>query len=267
MIEDEFKLISFEIKRKVGILTLNNGDLNIFNRELIYEFRDLLKLIKNDPKLNKKVRVLVIKSASDKAFSAGFDLKAAVELDESVIKLFLVDGKKFIYDLTTMPIPTIALVNGYAIGIGFLIPVACDFRFCTDDSQFQLPEIIYEGMFPTHGACTNLPKIVNKLSDAKYLLFTGDRINAETAVKMGIIDRCFKTKDEMIDEGIKFGKVMSTKNPLTMQLIKAALNTCSKSSISTGMQIETEAFKIIKNTSKSKFDLKNGFISKYLEEL
>ncbi|MHA1309790.1 MAG: enoyl-CoA hydratase/isomerase family protein [Candidatus Helarchaeota archaeon] len=261
---DKNQIIHLEIKRKIGIITFDNGELNVFNRDLIIAFRDLLKEIKSDPQKQRKIRVILIKSASKKAFSAGFDLKATEAASEDVIKLFLVEGKKFIYDLTTIPTPTIALVNGYAIGIGFLISLACDFRYCTEDAQFQLPEIIYEGMFPTHGACTNLPKIVNKISDAKYLLMTGDRINAQTAEKMGIIDKIFTTKEEMIDAGIKLAKTMSTKNPLTMQLIKAALNTCKDLNIKEGMAIETEAFEIIKNIHEDKNVLKNKFIKKYL---
>ena len=260
------EIISFEIKRRVGIITLNNGDLNIFNRELILAFRDILRKIKNDKELNKKVRVIIIKSASPNAFSAGFDLKAVTTLSEDVIDLFMKKGGDFIYDISTMEQPTIALINGYAIGIGFCIIIGCDFRWCTEDAQFQLPEIIYEGMFPTHGGCTNLPKIIRKMSDAKYLLFTGDRINAETALDMGLVDKCFKTKEEMIEKGIKFAKVMSSKNPLTMQLIKAAVNTCVKSNLEDGMAIEREAFHVIKNVNVDRNESKKKFIKKYLNE-
>ncbi|MBD3228006.1 MAG: hypothetical protein GF329_07435 [Candidatus Lokiarchaeota archaeon] len=259
------EIIKFEIKRKVGKITLNNGELNVFNRDLIYAFLDLLKEIKNNEELKKKVRVVMIQSDSPKAFSAGFDLKAVTGIDEDVIQLFMKDGGEFIYDLTTMPIPTLCLMNGYAIGIGFLIGVACDFRYCTEDTQFQLPEIIYEGMFPTHGGCTTLPKIVG-LSNAKYMLCTGDRINAHTALKIGLVNECFKTKEEMLKKGYKFAKTMSTKNPLIMQLIKAAVHTCAKSNIEKGMAIEEEAFRIVASVDKDRDKLKDKFIEKYLLE-
>jgi enoyl-CoA hydratase len=266
MAEESEEIIQFKIKRKVGILTLNNGELNVFNKELIHAFRDLIREIKNDDKMNKKVRVLLIQSSSEKAFSAGFDLKAMTGFDKNVINLFMKDGLEFTYDLNTMPQPTISLVNGYSIGIGFLIPVACDFRYATPDAQFQLPEIIYEGMFPTHGGCTRLPKIVNKISDAKYILFTGDRIDAKTAFHMGIVDRIFDTKEDMLKEGYNLAKTMSTKPPLAMQLIKAAVNTCAKSKLEDGLKIEKEAFGVIANTEGDRDELKKKFIQKYLLE-
>ncbi|MHA1251520.1 MAG: enoyl-CoA hydratase/isomerase family protein [Candidatus Helarchaeota archaeon] len=264
MSENTNDIIQLEIKRKMGIISLNYGDLNIFNEPMIYRFNEIL----HDVKDNRKIRVVVIKSNSPKAFSAGFDLKEFDDFNEEHINVVLNVGCDFIYTLKTMPKPTIALINGYAIGIGFLITLACDFRWCTKDAKFQLPEINYELMFPTHGGCTNLPKIVKKISDAKYLLFTGERIDAQTALKMGIVDRCFDNKEEMLHEGIKrFAKNLAMKNPMVMALIKGAIEKCANSSLKEGLDIEKEAFGILKSVESDRIKMIQEFVDKYIDDI
>lgn len=253
MTEDTTEKILVKIKRKVGIITLNNGDLNVFSPDFIFAFRDTLKELKT----NNKVNVILIQSTSERAFSAGFDLKSLQTVNPEYLNILLNDAYEIVELLHLMPKPVIALINGYSIGAGFLFPLACDFRYCTKDARFQLPEANFADlMFLTHGGCTTLPKLVNKLSDAFYIAFTGEKIPAEMALKMGVIDRVFDTKDEMLKAGLEFAKLIASKHPFLIGMMKAGIRKNLNSNVPDGLALEKEAYDIIRNTADPKRDEK-----------
>lgn len=252
--------VVFEKDKRVGIITLNNGEMNLFDVEQVQGFRDLIVKLENDD----KIRALVIRGSGNRAFSAGFDLK---NFD---VDIFVRDGQDMIYQLYNLPKPTIALVHGFSIGIAFLTALACDFRYATEDAQFSLPEINFEAMFPTHGGCTLLPKIVRKMSDVKYILYTGDRFPAARAEKMGIVDQLFKTNDEMQAAGLEFAQKLASKNPVVMSMCKVALKKTEFADLKTGMATEIETIPIInrpQGTSRSEqLEALRKFIEKYSEK-
>ncbi|NVM29639.1 MAG: enoyl-CoA hydratase/isomerase family protein [Candidatus Helarchaeota archaeon] len=252
--------VLFEKNKRVGIITLNNGDFNVFDAVQIIQLNTLLKELEWD----QKIRVILIQGSGPRAFSSGFDLK---HIDREVI---FSEGKEMVYRLYNLAKPTIALVHGYSIGVAFLLVLACDFRYATEDAQFSLPEINYEMMFPTHGGCTILPKLVRKPSDAKYILYTGDRISTNQASQMGLIDAIFKTKEEMFDAGMEFAMQLSSKNPIIMGSIKAALKSTTFTDLKTGMEIELEATPFIDRPPqmkrKEQLEKAREYIEKYSEK-
>jgi len=227
--------IMFEKQKRIGIITLNNGEMNVFDRDQV---RELLSLI-IELESNDKVRAIVIQGSGNRAFSAGFDLK---NFD---VEYFIEAGQEMIFRLYNLPKPTIALINGYCIGIAFLVAMACDFRYATEESQFSLPEMNIEGMFPTHGGCTLLPKLVRKISDAKLILYTGDRFPTSKVAEMGLIDERFAKKEEMFDAGIAFAKKLAAKSPIPMALTKVALKKTEWADLKTGMAMEIETIPLI----------------------
>ena len=252
--------VVFEKDRRVGIITLNNGEMNVFDVEQVQGLRDLIVKLGSDD----KIRALIIKGSGNRAFSAGFDLK---NFD---VPIFVRDGQDMIYQLYNLPKPTIALVQGFSIGIAFLVALACDFRYATEDAQFSLPEINYEAMFPTHGGCTLLPKIVRKMSDVKYILYTGDRFPAARAEKMGIVDELFKTKEEMQKAGLEFAQKLASKNPVIQSMCKVVLKKTEFADLKTGMAMEMEAIPLInrpQGTSKAdQLEAIRKYIEKYSEK-
>lgn len=227
--------VMFEKQKRIGIITLNNGEMNVFDRDQV---RELLSLI-IELESNAKVRAIVIQGSGTRAFSAGFDLK---NFD---VDYFIKAGQEMIFRLYNLPKPTIALVHGYCIGIAFLVAMACDFRYATEGSQFSLPEMNIEGMFPTHGGCTLLPKLVRKISDAKLILYTGDRFPTSKVAEMGLIDERFAKKEEMFDAGIAFAKKLAAKSPIPMALTKVALKKTEWADLKTGMAMEIETIPLI----------------------
>ncbi|NVM02968.1 MAG: enoyl-CoA hydratase/isomerase family protein [Candidatus Helarchaeota archaeon] len=249
--------VIYETIRKVARITLNNGELNLFDKEQVVGFRDALLKVKNDT----KIRALLIQ-ANGRAFSAGFNLKQMTN-EKSTLQIFRDVGKEFIRLLNHMTIPTICLVHNYAIGIACLVPFACDFRFVLKDVAFCLPEINYSFMFPTHGGMTITPKICRSDSDAKYILMTGEHIKLELADKMGLVTKIFETKEEMEKEGLEFATTLSKKNPPTMSMIKACFDKCKASTLEEGMIIEAEAEEInTSNKAEREVGIKK-FIEKY----
>ena len=257
MSEQNLEIVIYEEIRKVARITLNNGELNIFNKEQVIAFRDALLKVENNP----KIRALLIQ-ANGRAFSAGFDLKQMTDARSS-LEVFRSVGQEFIKILYYMTIPTICLVHKYAIGIAYLVPFACDFRFVLKDVEFCLPEINYNFMFPTHGGMTITPKICSNDSYAKYILMTGERIGWKLAEKFGLVTKTFETKEEMEQEGLAFATTLSKKNPASMTMIKACFEKCRDSSLEEGMPIENEAAMInTSSPSEKKVGIKQ-FIEKY----
>jgi len=252
--------VLFEKDKHVGIITLNNGEMNLFDIEQVQGFRDLIVKLEDDD----KIRVIIIQGSGTRAFSAGFDLK---NFD---VDIFTKDGQDMIYRLYNIPKPVIALVHGFSIGIAFLVALACDFRYATEDAQFSLPEINYQAMFPTHGGCTILPKIVRKMSDVKYILYTGDRFSAARAEKMGIVDELFKTTEEMQTAGKEFAQKLAVKNPVVMSMCKVALKKTEFADLKTGMAMEIETIPIINRPQGTKkadqLEAIKNYIEKYSEK-
>ena len=256
--ENSSQKVLFQKKKRVGIITLNNGEMNVFDSDQVLQLRDLIVELET----NDRIRAILIQGSGDRSFSAGFDLK---NFD---VPLFIKHGQDMIYKLYNLPKPTIALVHGYCIGIAFLVACACDFRYATEKSQFSLPEINYEAMFPTHGGCTLLPKIVRRMSDVKYILYTGNRIPADRAAQMGLIDiPPFKTKAEMFEAGMKFANELASKNPLVLSLTKVALKTTEFADLKTGMEMEMETISIINRpqgmTKAEQLEKIKEYIDKY----
>lgn len=254
------KKVLFEKMKRVGVITLNNGEMNVFDKDQVKQLVDLLKELEGD----EKVRVILIQGSGTRAFSSGFDLKNPAK------EFYIQYGKEMIHRLYYLPKPTIALIHGYSIGIGLLVTLACDFRYATEDASVSLPEINYNIMFPTHGGCTILSKLVRKPSDAKYILYTGDRLPASQAAQMGLIDAIFKTKEEMYNAGMEFAQKLSSKEPIVMSLIKVALKKCEFADLKQGMDIESEAALVVdrgpKTSKEEQLEASRKYIDKYSEK-
>ncbi|NHI90879.1 MAG: enoyl-CoA hydratase/isomerase family protein [Candidatus Lokiarchaeota archaeon] len=247
--------INFEKKGKVGIISLQNGDYNVFDKDQMIIFKDLIQEIKKNPKIN----TLVIKSSSNKAFSTGLDLK---KLDQESIIVYQNVGIEAIKNLYHHPIPKIALINGHTIGYGCFITFACDFRYATKDTIFQVPEINIPYTYPIYGGISIISRILKNPSDAKYILCTGNKFEVEHASKMGLVDRIFDTKDEMIESGLTFAKELSLKDTHKMKMILASFDTCQTIPVKKGMKLEEEAFSILRHPTK---ELKK-YVEEYIEQ-
>lgn len=251
----EFKNTLFEKKEKIAIITINRPDtLNALNEITIQEILSRLK----DAKKDEEIRVIIIKGAGERAFCAGLDLRMMQKMSP-IEAMRLMRLGQFLCDyIEALNKPVIAAINGYALGGGLELAMACDIRIASENVQIGQPEVTV-GLIPGWGGTQRLPRYVGK-GIAKYLIFTGRRVKAEIAEKWGIIN--FVVSGEELDaKARELALELTTKPPIAIELSKALVNNSLETNQSIGLWQEAEAFGIITSTE----DFKEG-ISAFREK-
>lgn len=217
-----YNTIKFEVNGPLSILTLDRPQImNALNEEVISELRSAL--IKDGT--NTSTRVLIV-TGGEKTFCAGADLKASWTTETSRLL------NKACSELEEYPKPTIAAINGYAVGGGLELALACDFRIASNTAKLGTPEVKV-GIIPTGGATFRLPRVIGE-TRAKILMLLGDIISAEQALEYGIISKL--SQDNAMFEAIKLGQTLSERPPLSLKAIKTLIR--SLSTVDTNRQIE-----------------------------
>ncbi|MCW4021985.1 MAG: enoyl-CoA hydratase/isomerase family protein [Candidatus Bathyarchaeota archaeon] len=190
MMFNNFRTIKIHTDYHIAHLKLNRlNKLNAINSVMLQE---LSKAIDNVGK-NKEIKCLIISGEGKKAFSAGADLKELQKLTPKKARKLSSKGKQVFSKIENMPKPVIASINGYALGGGLELALACNLRVATVDSQFGFPETKL-GLIPGWGGTVRLPLIVGE-KKAKQLITSGKHINAKEALKIGLVDDVFSLED------------------------------------------------------------------------
>jgi enoyl-CoA hydratase len=210
--------------------------LNALNTTVLRELKQLL----SEEAENPKTRVLVLTGEGEKAFIAGADISEMKDKSESEGVEFAQLGHEVTKLLELMPKPTIAAVNGYALGGGTEMAIACDFIVASDKSVFGQPEVGL-GIIPGFGATLRLAKFVG-LPRAKELIFTGRRIKVEEAFQMGLVNRIFPSQDFM-NSVIELAKMISSHSHPAIARSKKLLNEFSETmGLNFKLDAEAQAF-------------------------
>jgi enoyl-CoA hydratase len=211
--EDLMRYLSLEINNGIGLISIHRPEaLNALNREIIDELDALLEQIRDD----QSIRVLVL--WSDKNFAAGSDIKSMVEMtvEEAADFIFTPTYNK----LDLLDIPTIAGIEGYALGGALELAMACDIRFAAEGAKLGYPEINL-GIMPGAGGTIRTPLSIGS-PWAKELIFSGEIIDATRALQIGLVNRIYSDA-ELFAETMKFAEKLSRKAPLAMKLIKQTM--------------------------------------------
>lgn len=234
----DYNNILYDVEEGLATITFNRPKvLNALNSELLDEFSSALEQISGD----EDIRVLILTGAGEKAFVAGADIKELNTLNALSAKLFSRKGLAIINKIQELPIPVIAAVNGFALGGGTEIALACDFIFASEKATFGQPEINL-GLIPGFGGTQRLPRLVG-INMAKELIFTGRMVPAEEALRIGLINRICRP-EELIEEVRKTAAGMAQKGKVSLQAAKQAINRGLNVDLATGCNIETDAFAI-----------------------
>jgi len=229
----EFKNLIYEIKDKIGILTLNRPKLlNALNHETLFEMNTLLRQIKEEH----NVGVLIMTGSGEKAFIAGADISEIEAMGLADSFEFSRYGQTVTCELETLGIPTIAAVNGLALGGGFEFALACNLRIAAEKARFGFPETGL-GVIPGFGGTQRLPRIIGK-GRALYYLLTGEMIDASKALGMGLVCDVVPG-DQLFDRSIKLAQKILTKSPLAIKFAISAIHFGMESHLNTGMILET----------------------------
>jgi enoyl-CoA hydratase len=232
------KHILFEHSEGIAWLTFNRPKvLNALNMELLEEFSQLLSEIEKD----ESIRVLILTGAGDRSFVAGADIGEISQCNVLQGKLFAEKGQGVLNHLQSLSIPVIAAVNGYALGGGTEIALACDFVYAADNATFGLPEITL-GIIPGFGGTQRLPRLIGQAL-AKEMIFTGKMIAAAEAKTIGLVNKVCPS-GELRDEVLKTAKKITEKGKVCLRAAKQAINSGIHSDLTTGLRIEADAFSI-----------------------
>jgi len=213
-----YKNIKLEKKEGIATLIVNRPKvLNALNRETIVELTDAVLKLEKD----KKINVVIIRGAGDKAFIAGADIKEMKDMNVLEAKEFSELGHNLLDKIRQSRLPFIAMINGYALGGGCELLMACDITLASKNAKLGQPEINL-GISPGFCGTQCLPRLVGR-SKAKEMMLTGDNINAEEANRIGLINQVFEP-EELEEKTYKIAKKISYKSPVQTDFIKSLVN-------------------------------------------
>lgn len=227
------KTLKFEKKDNIGILTINRPDkLNAISNELTSELRSLLEKLEKDENL----RVLIITGAGDKAFVAGADIKELVDRDARIGRQVSRERQEIFARVENLPFPVIAAVNGYALGGGLELALACNIRLCSETAQFGAPEVKL-GIIPGDGGTQRLPRLVG-LGRAMEMILTGDFIDAQEAYRIGLVNKVLSA-EELMDKTMELAQKIASRPPLAIRYAKEAVNRSQEGDAASGYSLES----------------------------
>jgi enoyl-CoA hydratase len=212
--------LSVDVSRRdgVAVLTVNRPDaLNAFDVDTLTELRDQLCHLAEDA----DVRVIVLTGAGDRAFAAGADIKYMSGLDVERAKEWGALGHEVGNLLETIPKPTIAAVNGFALGGGCELALACDFRIASSTAKLGQPEVNL-GIIPGWGGTQRLARTVG-LGLAKELVLTGRVVDADEALRIGLVNAVHDPA-ELMEKALEVATALAAKAPLALAAAKEAVN-------------------------------------------
>jgi enoyl-CoA hydratase len=241
-----YENIIYEVKEGIATITFNRPKaLNALNGALLKELSQALDEIGAD----EDIRVLILTGAGDKSFVAGADISELATFDSLKAKSFARIGHDIINKLQVLPITVIAAVNGFALGGGTEIAIACDFIYASENAKFGQPEINL-GVIPGFGGTQRLPRLIGS-NMAKELILTGKMISAAEALQLGLVNKVV-APDTLIEEVMKTAGVIATKGKVSLREAKQAVNKGLNVDLATGCSIEIDAFSLCYASSDAK---------------
>jgi enoyl-CoA hydratase len=258
-IADDYKHIHFKVEEGIGLLEIRREKkLNALNSEVLKELRDIAERLIDEDKAS-TVKGIIFTGEGEKAFIAGADIAEMKDMDIHQAKEFGTLGQEVTLLFERLPMPIIACVNGYALGGGCEMAMACDFIYASENAVFGLPEVKL-GLIPGFGGTQRLAKMIGR-QRAKELVFSGRNLNAEKALAWGLANHIYDTKDCMIKAAKKMlGEIMKA-SPNAVKAAKKTMNIGNDLTIPQGLQCELEKFSEIFQ-SEDKKEGTNAFLEK-----
>jgi enoyl-CoA hydratase len=218
----------------VGVVTVDRQDaLNALDVATLTELRDRLREVAQDD----GVRAVILTGAGEKAFVAGADIKYMSGLDVAQAKEWGALGHEAGRLLETMPKPTIAAVNGFALGGGCELALACDIRYAAASAKLGQPEVNL-GIIPGWGGTQRLARVCG-LGVAKELIFTGRVVGADEALRIGLVNA---VHDPVLDKARETAALLASKSPIALRLMKDLANRALGGDHAANLEAEGETF-------------------------
>ena len=218
--------VLLEKKGNIAVATINRPKaLNALNSQVLEDLNELVDLVSAD----EEIRALVLTGSGEKAFVAGADIGEMSTLTKSGGEAFGKKGNDVFRKLETMPIPTIAAVNGFALGGGCELSMSCDIRLCADTAVFGQPETGL-GITPGFGGTQRLARLVSP-GMAKQLIYSAKNIKADEALRIGLVNAVYPL-EELMPAAEKLAETIAKNAPIAVRACKKAIND--------GLQVDME---------------------------
>jgi len=232
----EYSTLLYNVEDGIGVITINRPKaLNALNGAVMSDFSDLLPKIAADP----AVRVVIITGSGPKSFVAGADITEMQKMSAIEGRNWGKLGQAVFNQVEKLPQPVIAAVNGFALGGGCELSMACDIRIAAENALFGQPESGL-GITPGFGGTQRLPRLVGK-GIAKELIFTASNIDAQEAYRIGLVNKVVPAA-ELMATAQKMAKKIMSKGNTAVQLCKAAINEGLNVDLESGVSYEAEVF-------------------------
>ncbi len=247
----EFECIIYEKEDGIATIKLNRPQvLNAMNKQLWLDFQVALEDVKNDP----DVKVLII-TGEGRAFSTGADLKDSKDRSLEDYRDYLVELQEASRKIIRFEKPTIAAINGYALGSGYELGLACDVRIAAEDAKIGSPEARVTSSV-TGGAMRLVQDLIGP-GKAKELLFTAEYIDGKEAERIGLVNKAVPL-DRLMDETMEMAKKMAANSSFSIRMIKRGLNMArGEVSLEALMEYEVEACLACVSTKERQGSLKD----------
>jgi enoyl-CoA hydratase len=250
-----YKNILFETKNNTALVTINRPDkLNALNGEIIDELDDVFTSIEN----NSEVFVVIITGAGEKAFVAGADIAELNKLNVLSAKEFSEKGNRVFRKIETLDKPVIAAVNGFALGGGCELALACHIRIASENAKFGQPEVSL-GIIPGYGGTQRLARTVNS-ARALEIILTGDMISAEEAYRIGLVNKIYPQQD-LLSKTMEIAAKIISKGQQAIRMALKAVKATDNVFLVEGLSYEASLFALLCGTD----DFKEG-TSAFLEK-
>lgn len=230
-----YETLLVKVEDRVATITINRPDKrNALNAAVRRELLQALDTLRDDD----NARVIVITGAGDKAFIAGADIGEFAQ--RTAVQQRAVMAERRIFDeVAEFPKPVIAMINGFALGGGCELALACDMRIAAKSAKLGQPEIKL-GIIPGGGGTQRLPRLIG-VGNAMRLILTAELINAEEAARLGLVD-VVVDDDQLATRTLEIARAMAAHSPLTLRLAKSAIRASEEMSLQAGLAFERELF-------------------------
>ncbi len=230
----ELNNVIVEKANSIGIISMNRPKaLNALNHETLTDLKTAVKSLGEDP----EVGVIIITGAGEKSFVAGADIKEMKDMTPLEARQFMHFGQSVFNDIDNLGKPTIAAVNGFALGGGCELALSCDMILASEKAKFGLPEVSL-GIHPGFGGTQRLPRLVGS-ARAKELIFTGDMIDANEAARIGLVNKVVPPEN-LMDEAKTLAQRILKNGQIAIRLVKSAINAGLNVPLDKGLAYEAE---------------------------
>jgi enoyl-CoA hydratase len=245
-----YNTLLYQKEGGIGLVTINRpASLNALNSQVYAELDNLFEEIENDA----EVRVVILTGSGEKAFVAGSDIVEMSTQSSISIKSFVESARRASDRIYNLSKPVIAAISGYALGGGCELAMCCDLRIASEKARFGQPEINL-AVIPGGGGTQRLTRLIG-MTRAKELLYTGDMIDAATALSYGLVNKVVPPDKLMAEAKVLAGKLL-TKSGRTLSLLKKAATVGAGMSLPDGLDFEEQCFALCFATEDQKEGMK-----------